>query len=175
MKQSGRFITLSGIESLSFSPDGHRIVIADSTDKTARVWDANTGTPVTPPLRHANPVPYAAFSHNGRYVVTVSQDKTARVWDAATGQPITPPLQHDGRVDYAVFTADDRALRTISHDPETHIGHVWTWDLSPDARSTKDLLLWAELFSGQRFDASGALAPLNAEALADTWRTLRLP
>ena len=131
------------------------------------------GTPLTPPLRHADAVPYAAFSHSGRCVVTVSEDKTARVWDAATGQPITSPLEHDGTVDYAMFTADDHAVKTISHDAETHVVHVWNWDLSPDVRPTKDLLLWAEFMSGRRFDASGALAPLDAGAFSAAWRTLR--
>ena len=35
----------------SFSPDGRRVVTA-SRDDTARVWDATTGTPVTPLLVH---------------------------------------------------------------------------------------------------------------------------
>lgn len=83
-----------------------------------------------------------------------------------------PPLQHDGPIDYALFTADDRGIRTIIHDHETHVVRVWSWDFATDARPIKDLLLWAELFSGQRFDASGALAPVDAEALSRTWRTL---
>ena len=118
---------------MAFSPDGRRIVIADS-DKTARIWDVETGAPVGPPLRHNGAVFYAAFSHHGRYVVTASEDKTARVWDSTTGQPITPPLAHEGKVTFARFTRGDDAVRTISHDPVSHAIRVWRWDLTPDSR-----------------------------------------
>src|SRR5205823_4085368 len=40
-----------GVYSAQFSPDGKRIVTA-SDDKTARVWDAQSGQPLTGPLKH---------------------------------------------------------------------------------------------------------------------------
>src|SRR5262249_22928924 len=48
--------------SAAFSPDGKRIVPA-SADKTARLWDAETGKPIGEPLTsHADVVVSAAFS-----------------------------------------------------------------------------------------------------------------
>ena len=73
--------------SAAFSPDGKRIVTA-SSDKTARLWDAETGKPIGEPLRgHEDDVRSAAFSPDGKRIVTASDDKTARLWDAATGKP----------------------------------------------------------------------------------------
>ena len=74
----------------------HRVVTA-SDDKTARVWDAATGKPLTSPLEHQAQVESAAFSPDGTRVVTASWDNTARVWDAATGKPVTRPLERGGR------------------------------------------------------------------------------
>ena len=76
-----------GCRSAAFSPDGKRIVTA-SADKTARLWDAETGKPIGEPLRgHADTVSSAAFSPDGKRIVTASDDKTARLWDAETGKP----------------------------------------------------------------------------------------
>ena len=84
--------------SAAFSPDGKRIVTA-SEDKTARLWDAETGKPIGEPLKghEAYACASAAFSPDGKRIVTASEDKTARLWDAETGKPIGEPLKgHDG-------------------------------------------------------------------------------
>ena len=105
----------------SFSPDGKRVVTS-SADKTARIWNARTGQPITPPLQHGDMVSHASFSSDGKRVVTASTDKMARIWDAATGQPITPPLQHEDGVRYASFSPDGKRILTWSGDT------AWVWD-----------------------------------------------
>ena len=69
-------------------PTGKRIV-SGGGDKTVRVWDADTGQPIGPPLTgHTDSVSSVAFSPDGNRIVSGSDDNTVRVWDAATGQPI---------------------------------------------------------------------------------------
>ena len=63
----------------AFSPDGSRIVTA-SADRTARVWDAQTGAALTSFSGHTNQVVTASFSPDGSRVVTASVDRTARIW-----------------------------------------------------------------------------------------------
>ena len=109
--------------SAQFSPDGQRVVTA-SADKTARVWDAKTGLPLTEPLKHDGAVNSAQFSPDGRRVVTASDDKTARVWDAKTGLPLTEPLKHDGAVISAQFSPDGQRVVTASYEKSVRIWEV---------------------------------------------------
>ena len=99
--------------SASFSPDGKRVVTA-SADKTARVWDADTGKPVGEPMTHGEAVVSASFSPDGKRVVTASEDKTARVWDADTGKPVGEPMTHGEAVVSASFSPDGKRVVTAS-------------------------------------------------------------
>ena len=76
------------METARFSGDGKRVVTA-SEDNTGRVWDAATGDPLTPALRHRGwgQVRYAAFSPDSKQVITSSRDM-AWVWDAQTGKEL---------------------------------------------------------------------------------------
>jgi WD40 repeat protein len=121
-KQLGRGGWVGAIHHTAFSRDGRRVVTA-AADGTARVWDAETGEPVTPPLPHADQVNHAAFSPDGHRVITASDDGTARVWDAATGRPISASLRHGARVTLASFGPDGRQVVTACADETVRV-----WD-----------------------------------------------
>ena len=72
-----------------FRPDG-RAVLTGSRDGTAQVWDAATGRPIGPPLKHGDQIHSVAFSPDGRLILTGGSDGKVRLWDAATGQPRRP-------------------------------------------------------------------------------------
>jgi WD40 repeat protein len=75
------------VSSAVFSGDGKWVVTA-STDKTARIWDAESGKEIAVLKGHDGSVYGSAFSGDGKRVVTASTDKTARIWDAENGKEI---------------------------------------------------------------------------------------
>ena len=80
-----------GARILSWSSDGGSGPTRTSGGLgTARVWDARTGAPLTPPFAHSASVSGAEFSPDGGRVLTWSDDGTARIWDASPSN--TPRL-----------------------------------------------------------------------------------
>jgi uncharacterized protein YxeA len=69
------------VTSTVFSPDGKRIVTA-SSDRTARVWETETGNQLHVLKGHEDVLRSAVFSPDGKRIVTASDDRTARVWPA---------------------------------------------------------------------------------------------
>ena len=69
------------MRSAAFSPDGKRIVTA-SEDKTARLWDAETGKPIGEPLTgHADAVSERGVQPRRQAHRVGSYDNTLRLWD----------------------------------------------------------------------------------------------
>jgi len=64
---------------VAVSPDG-KLLLATSTDSTARVWDLSTAKLVTGLTGHTNHVEGGAFSADGSSVLTWSDDGTAILW-----------------------------------------------------------------------------------------------
>lgn len=72
---------LGSLTSVDFSPDGKRI-LTGSLDKTAKLWDAETGREILTLKGHTDIVNGVAFSPDGTQIITGSRDKTARLWEA---------------------------------------------------------------------------------------------
>jgi eukaryotic-like serine/threonine-protein kinase len=101
-----------GVESRShwvrFSPDSRRFV--SKARWTVRIWDADTGRPLTAPLRHGNPVESADFSPDAERLATAASDRSARIWDVKTGELVFPPITHDQPATDVTFSPDGAQL-----------------------------------------------------------------
>jgi WD40 repeat protein len=77
-----------GVNSVTFSPDGGRIVSAGGEgDRTLRVWDAATGAELLV-LRGRGPFGRASFSPDGHRIAVYSGDEIGTIWvfEADTGR-----------------------------------------------------------------------------------------
>jgi WD40 repeat protein/tetratricopeptide (TPR) repeat protein len=119
---------LVGVSAAAYSPDG-RILLTGSggiyqSKGAARLWDADTGQPLCPPLEHGATIYAVAFSPDAKVFATASRDRNARVWDTATRKLLAPPLHHSGQVRALAFSPDGKRLCTGSDN-----GTARVWDV----------------------------------------------
>jgi WD40 repeat protein len=107
-------------------------------DRTAKLWDAETGALHIVLKGHERSVHSAAFSKDSRWLVTASEDRTARVWDIASGREFITLRGHDDDVKTAVFSPDAKTVLTVSWDGTARL---WPVDPLPQAleRRPRDL------------------------------------
>jgi WD40 repeat protein/tetratricopeptide (TPR) repeat protein len=87
----------------------------------ARVWDARTGQPQTPPLSHPWPIGQAALSPDGRRLLVVDaglRHSRFRLWDLETGRPFTGmlPTSDSFSFIYWAFSPDSRLLVLVGEN-----------------------------------------------------------
>ena len=106
-----------------FSRDGKKVVTAGSRlDHAVRVWDAQSGSAITPWIPHPSAARFASFSHDGTRVLAFGEGKTAQILDAATGRPTVKPLQHPKRPIDGAWNADGTEVAVACDDAA---GYLW--------------------------------------------------
>jgi WD40 repeat protein len=146
-----------------FSPDGNRLLTVCSDEYrhlhagTVQLWDALSGKPLGPPLRHRVAGLAAAFDPEGRLVATGGFDGDVRFWDAATGFPVGPALVQSGPIPAIAFVAGTKLLAAAGKD-----GNLALWPV-PEARegSPTEVRLWVQSITGQELDETGAVRGLK--------------
>jgi WD40 repeat protein len=111
-----------GVSSVALSPDGRRIVSGGS-DRTLKLWDAQTGKEIRILKGHSKVVLCVAFSPDGRRIVSGSWDRTLKLWDAETGEEIKTLKGHSDSVWSVAFGPDSRRIVSGSWDKTLKI-----WD-----------------------------------------------
>jgi WD40 repeat protein len=110
-----------GVWGVAWSPDGQRIATA-SGDRTARIWDAETGSEHAVLHGHHDWIEGVAWSLDSKRVATASYDGTARIWEAETGSELAALRGHEGWVWDVAWSPDGRRIATASGD---RTARVW--------------------------------------------------
>ncbi|CAG7848136.1 SubName: Full=Related to WD40-repeat protein (Notchless protein) {ECO:0000313/EMBL:CCA75040.1} [Serendipita indica DSM 11827] len=138
---------------IELSRDGSRIVSA-SSDRTIRLWDANTDQPLGEPFRgHQESALTLAFSRDGSKIASGSSDKVIRIWNVNTGQQMGRPFQgHKGSVWAIAFSPDGSLLVSASEDNTIQI-----WDVESGRPSKALSRRHKDLITSVAFSPDGSL------------------
>jgi serine/threonine protein kinase len=112
------------VYAVDVSPEGRKLATAGG-DRTARIWDLATGSPLSPPLRHDGPVRAVAFQPDGGLVATAGDDGLIRFWDAVTGEPFGAPIVCGSPVTTFGFSPEGARIAAASGR-----GGAFLWDVA---------------------------------------------
>ena len=120
----------SAVNCCAFSPDDGARVVTASSDRTARIWDAETGAQLLMLKGHTAPVLSCAFSpDDGARVVTASDDGEARIWDAETGATLQTLEEHTDFIRSCAFSPDGGTRVVTASDDRT--ARIWNSAAAP--------------------------------------------
>ncbi len=134
------------VREIQLSPDGNKFVTA-SGDKTAKVWDMDTGELLADLKGHSAPLWSAQFSPDGHKVVTASFDSTAKIWEVSTEHLLLDLRGSIGWVSSAEFDPKGKRIVTSSYDSMARIWDGITGKLLFTLRGHKEKMINSAQFS----------------------------
>ncbi|MDQ0757447.1 WD40 repeat domain-containing protein [Streptomyces canus] len=160
------FIIGRGFPRVAFSPDG-RLLAAEGTGWTVRLWDTQTGRPVGDPLTAQDEVMVVAFSPDGRLLAVAIADRTVRLWDIQTRNPVGKPLTAHDPFNALAFSLDGRLLAAGCTDETVRL-----WDTQTGRPVGDPLTAHAAKINAVAFSPDGRLlATAGADWTVRFWDT----
>ncbi len=101
------------ISSISFSPNGKKMILSSGADITKVV---NLQTRKTEFTFEEYGVFTSSFSNDGKLILTASFDKKAKIWDASNGKLMQKLEGHTRFADFAKYAPDGKKMITVFED-----------------------------------------------------------
>jgi WD40 repeat protein/serine/threonine protein kinase len=153
------------VHSVTFSPQGDRLISGSWGSKMTRVWDVETRRELFR-VRAGGGVWGVAFSPDGSLLAAAGglADPAVKVYDARTGQLVHTLEGHADRVGCVAFHPDGRRLASCSQDKTVRI-----WELD-QGREVLTLRGHADLVTRVLFDPKGwRLASSSDDGKVRVW------
>ncbi len=160
---------------LQLSTDGN-ILLVCSSDTTARLWDAASGQPLGPFLRHSAFCRYGAIAEDGRTVVTSDGNGVIQLWDGRTGDRLGTWGPFEKGYPRVWFARDEKTIFA-----EFQNGIVRSFELGAYRGRRETLQPVLQLLTGLRIDPeTQGIEPLPAdhfqkapERFLEAWRQFK--
>jgi WD40 repeat protein len=161
------------VTSVAFSPDGKRLA-SGSSDRTVKVWDAETSRELFTLQGHSLTVTSVCFSPDGKRIASACSEYPkpgeVKVWDAATGKELWNLRGHTAGVIGVAFSPDGRLLASAGNDITVKLWDPATGkEVRTLARANEERPV---AFTGIAFSPNGRhLATVGAFETATVWET----
>lgn len=93
-------------------------------DKTARIWDVETGDEIYTLSSHTAEIISISFNRAGTLLLTASFDNTAILWDVQKGRKLHALIGHHGEISSACISFDGNSVLTGSIDKTARVWEV---------------------------------------------------
>jgi len=178
------------------SRDGGRFATS-SQDKTARVWNAESGAEILRLEGHSGSVTSVAFNVDATRIATAGEDGAVRIWDGSTGDLQRELRGHDGSVTFVAYSpntetasliassGDDATVRIRSGDTGTefhclrgHAARVQTLAFSHDGQTVASagedgiVLLWSTRTGEMLHEWNGRGGPVTGVCFGEGSRRI---
>jgi len=115
----------SYVLTVAFSPDS-QYALTGSVDRTASLWDVNTGKELRTFWGHQGEIRSVMFSPDGKYILTGSTDKTAKLWEVETGKEVRSFNGHQAQIYSIAFSPSGKYVLTGSKDKTAKLWEIDT-------------------------------------------------
>ncbi len=118
----------SAVNAIAIAIDG-TILVSGTSDNKIKVWNPQTGEPLSTFMGHTAEVKALALHPNGQIVVSGSADSTIKAWDLNTGKVLYTFNGHTEEVKSVVISHDGQTLISGSSDKTIKIWHLSNGEL----------------------------------------------
>jgi WD40 repeat protein len=141
-----------------------RIILTGSKDRTARLWDSQTGMALGQTVQHPSEVSNVALSPDERLALTISSDGSVHLWDVESCKPLARPMQYETSVNNeplmvkdAMFSPVGSAILFQCTDGTARLYHV----PPPLPDEPARIRAWARVRSGFELDENSVPRQLS--------------
>ncbi|MCW3099736.1 MAG: smc 3 [Chthonomonadaceae bacterium] len=111
------------VYAVAFRPNTHELA-SGSLDKTARIWNADTGQATHLIKDHAEAVFGVAYAPDGKLLATASGDRSAKLFQTTDYKRVASLTAHQDAVTHVAFNQNGTLLATTSADRQIRIWKV---------------------------------------------------